>query len=70
MGLHPGLFQDETFAFYKNGNALPMGFAYDAYVTMEELEKTEESKRGTVLGARCWPPQTNRWKNTAACCAI
>ena len=42
-------FSDETFAFYKNGNALPMGFAYDAYVTMEELEKTEESKRGNVL---------------------
>ena len=42
-------FSDETFAFYKNENALPMGFAYDAYVTMEELEKTEESKRGNVL---------------------
>ena len=42
-------FADDTFAFYRNENALPMGFAYDAYVTMEELEEVEETKRSNVL---------------------
>lgn len=46
-------FSDETFAFYKNGNAPAHGFAYDAYVTMEELEKNRGIQARQRAGARC-----------------
>lgn len=62
-------FADDTFAFYRNENALPMGFAYDAYVTMEELEEVEETKRSNVL-VRAVALTDEQVENTAGCCAI
>ena len=42
-------FEDETFTFYENLNCLPMGFAYDKYILLDDLEAMTESSRSLML---------------------
>ena len=37
------------FALYENENFIPMGFAYDYYVTAEQLEKTAKANRAQLM---------------------
>ena len=41
--------QTSQYALYENENWLPMGFAYDWYVTAEQLETVPESERANIL---------------------
>lgn len=42
-------FEDDTFTYYENLNCLPMGFAYDKYILMNDLEAMTESSRSLML---------------------
>lgn len=41
--------QTTSFAIYENENCLPMGFAYDSYMTAGELEKIPVKQRSNML---------------------
>lgn len=41
--------QTASYALYENENWVPMGFAYEYYLTQEQLDAVPESQRGSVL---------------------
>ena len=48
----PGWTEKETqgsFVFYENENALPMGFAYDHYITQEEFDEASKENHAQLL---------------------
>lgn len=42
--------EDDTFAYYRNADYVPMGFAYDKYILLEEEEDQEEEPESTPEG--------------------
>ncbi|MEG2596175.1 MAG: YfhO family protein [Ruthenibacterium sp.] len=41
--------KDETFTYFKNENELPMGFAYDEYISMTDFATIAEASRANLL---------------------
>src|SRR5699024_2518077 len=44
-------FADDTFAFFRNTNELPMGFAYDKYILLENAADETDSDADAQSGA-------------------
>lgn len=41
--------ETDAYALYENENWVPMGFAYDCYVTADQLERVSEEERAQIL---------------------